>query len=167
MTSSPVPQRGELTDQLLAYLTSTLMDAGILVGDAIKPAEGGWPSEPQEGQFTSYVTLGTGPATPATNEPATLATLHAAWFTSYTLTSVGAVRKQADWVADQARGAALGYAPRTVELGPDAWSVELVLFSRLGPVGKDTSTDPPFWTVLDDVALRITRASRPRRGVSA
>lgn len=154
--SIELPARGPLTDELIAYLNAHA--TGILVGDAIRPADSGWPQTPQVNDFVSYVTVGTGPGGRVPTEADTLASAHTAWLFTYTFTSCGGARKQADWTADQIRAASLSFrdvSPLT--LGDEDWSIESVRFDRVGSVDRNDATDPPFWQVVDSCVIRVSR----------
>lgn len=156
-----LPARGPLTDALLATITPILNDANIQVGDGTKPQAGGWPEQPGSGDFVGYVTVATGRATEVPGERPSLASEHSAWLMNYTLTSVGAVRQQADYTADLARAAALQVqALDVLTLGPETWGVVSVLFHTLAPIDKDNQTDPPTWQAVDACEIRISRATK-------
>lgn len=155
--SVDLPQRGPFTDQLVAFFTER-MPAPQLVGDAVKPAGSGWPSTPQEGDFIGYVTIATAPAARDQAQSDSLASQGSAWNLTYTLLSVGAVRAQADNIADVSRAIALafqGLSPLT--LGPADWAIQSALATRMGSVDRNDITDPPYWQVSDSVTYRIVR----------
>lgn len=161
-----LPERGKLTDIIIATFTEQLTvgsDAPILVGDARKPADSGWPGEANSSDpsavFAPYVTVGTGTARRKPGENDAIAQGHTTWLMYYTLRNYGGARSQADWTADQVRGVAIKFTGHTVDLG-GFWTIRLAYFDALAPVVANDTDDPPTWTVEDTFILDITRSSR-------
>lgn len=151
--SKDIFARGVLTDDLLDYLEQTFAAAEftLLVGDHLAPEEGGWSGgQPGTGEFVPYLVLTTGPATRNAKDP--IGRDNSSWSAAYTLRAVGATRTQADWAADMARSAVVGYAKRKPE-GLGGWKVQLTLYSVLGDIQRNNSVDPPYYELTDTVAL--------------
>lgn len=157
--SALIVPRGVVTDSFIDYVTTQLVsnDVAILVGDGEKPAGGGWVGgEPGKGSFTAYVTVATQPAPPAPREPQRLSGQHSAWALSYLLRHFGATRTQADWCADLVRACVVGFS--TAALPPEfGWTVESVVYPALGAVTRNDMSSPPYWSVAEEVQLRVTR----------
>lgn len=148
---SAILARGSLTDDMLLYLTTQLADKDILVGDGHAPADGGWTGgQPGEGSFQPYVVLATGPAQKQSRDP--LATDDTSWLATYTVKSVGALRSQTDWTADQARKVLADFRFKHINLDGD-WAIRQTTFPRLGGVDRNDATDPPTWEQVDQVSV--------------
>lgn len=158
--SFSLPQRGPITDLVIAALQELASaPSPVLVGDAVKPAGGGWPGEAQEEDFAAYTVVGTAPARRKPGEPDSLRQGHTSWLMVYTLTSYGAARAQADWCADQVRAAAIALTGVQVVAG-ETWLIRLAFFENLAPVTVNTQDDPPTYTITDQLTLDITRSTR-------
>jgi hypothetical protein len=167
MSRKPLFERGRLTDWLLEELGGAL-PAEVLLGDGVAPNDGGWQGgQPGQGKFIGYSVLGTGAAAPGGT--ATLAeTDSSEWLLRYTLRSAGGVRHQADFCADKARQAwhrLVDAGEPVIPLGNDAdpsnWKVYSPLVVSMGAVSRTDQTQPPFWEVLDEVTVKISRSRRP------
>lgn len=160
--SRTVPERGRLTDLLVAHMqgSAVLTDKSILLGDGIAPADGGWSKmQPGEDEFVGYVLLSTGQAVPAPT-PETMRGAHTTWRCLYGLRSVGGSRKQADFVADKAREAFLAFPTDPVDLG-EQWNIMQLRFERLAAVRPQKQGTDNAEFVLDDLAeIWITRSAR-------
>lgn len=161
-TAKPLFERGRLTDWLLETLLrpplGAMMPTPVLVGDAVAPEEGGWSGgEPGQGTFVPYVTLATGPAAPAPKQG--LGPGEAwDWMLRYQLRSVGALRGQCDWVADQARAAwdTQGEVRLSIGDGPQ-WKAAQFVVASMGAVTRNDQVSPPYWEVVDEVSLALSR----------
>lgn len=155
--SEPIFPRGVLTDALLDVLEVALQP-DILVGDGIAPEPAGWTGgQPGEGDFISYVTLNTGPARKNIASRQTLGRDNTAWVAGYTLTNVGALRQQCDWTADRTRSALTEGTLEALEFSP-GWRILLVEFTGLGGLTRNSSVNPPYWELTDNVDLWLERA---------
>lgn len=158
--SDPVA-RSSLTAQLVNYLVAVLEPA-ILVGRGTAPQAGGWPSgQPGQGTFVPYVTVKAQSATPRLQD--TLGRSRIGWSCAYRLSYSGAKESSTDDVADFGRAAIVGFPgidenPLMVTLGGVAWRLDKIDVPRLGAPGSNSSTDPPFWDVTDDVAFWLSRS---------
>ena len=154
--------RSALTGAIVAHLASTLASESILVGRGQAPPEGGWEhGQPGVGDFIAYVTVKTGAATtPAAGEPARMGKARTSWDANYALTSVGVLESHADDTADQVR-AAITALPESFTLRGATWALQQVRTPRLGATIANTSTDPPFWEVTDDVSLHLSLVQEP------
>lgn len=160
--SRTVPERGRLTDLLVAHMQAdaTLTAKDIPVGDGIAPPEGGWAKmQPGEDEFIGYVLLSTGQAVPAP-EPETIRAAHATWRCLYGLRGVGGSRQQADFVADKMREAFLTFPTDPVDLG-ETWTIQQLRFERLAAVRpQKQGTDTPEFVVDDLAEIWIARSAR-------
>lgn len=155
----PLFERGRLTDYLLGALPTLLSGSNILVGDAIAPRPGGWPSQPGQGTFVGYVVLATGPATPRSQQPLGEPESDD-WSAVYTLRSVGGLRSQVDWIADRVRNAWNQLTVGPLELGESYWKLYQPSISRMGSVDRNDATDPPYWEIADTVSVSLARSRR-------
>ena len=161
MSTVPIA-RSALTTAIIGYLVDALEPGHVLVGRGQAPPEGGWENgQPGLGDFVSYVTLKTGPATtPAAGEPARMGVARTSWDVNYSLTSVGALESHADDTADKVREAIVGL-PESFTLRSFTWTLQQVRTPRLGATTPNTATDPPFWEVTDDVSLHLSLDQAP------
>lgn len=159
-----MPERGAISDQVIATLTEGIPQDGsegtVLIGDAVKPEGGGWPGgQPGQSLFVPYVDVQTGPASRPRDQPDALRQGHTTWVMIYTLTCYGGARKQADWAADQVRAIAITMSKMVIQAG-ESWTIEIAKFDQLAPVVRNDQTDPPMFTVTDQLALTVTRSTR-------
>ena len=156
MSTVPIA-RSVLTTAIFDHLATVLAPQNVLVGRGQAPIDGGWEhGQPGVGSFAAYVTLKTGAATtPAAGEPARLGNARTSWDVSYALTSVGALESHADDTADRVRAAIVGL-PKSFDLRGTIWTLQQVRTPRLGATIANTTTDPPFWEVTDDVSLHLS-----------
>lgn len=160
--SHRLPQRGVLTDLLLEFLESVMVqdETQIVVCDGLAQPGVGWPGDPGEGSFVPYTVLKTGPANTIAAEPTTLGGQHGTWLCGYLLSSYGSSRQQCDWCADTTRAAVLRFdQDEPLDLG-EQWSIESITFNQLGPVDQNQAITPALWSATDQVFLRINRAKR-------
>lgn len=154
--TNAVPERGRLTDLLVAYLRThpDLTAFPLVIGDADPPAEAGWPGgQAQVGDFVASTTVRTLPATPLHREP--VASRHSSWRCRYGLRTIGAVRHQADAGADVVRASMVALAGQG--FAEFDWGIQDVVYESLGPVEKRGSGDAATWDVDDVVELWIAR----------
>lgn len=142
-------ERGRLTDLFLEHLRA-LLEPQLLVGDSSVPELGGWIGQPQSSVFRPTVTLRTGVASP--NQRETLTSRHTSWQASYSLRTIGALRNQADAMADLARAACLGFRG-----APPGWNTTDAVFNQLGAVVKVGNDENATFEVDDTVQLWIER----------
>lgn len=157
--SNEVPARGVLTDSLITWLGSALVN-GALVGDGVAPDAGGWNTqgEPNVGAFVPYTVVKTGAGNPAEREGVNRR--HASWLMAYGLDHWGALRNQCDYLADIVR------ALLTTQLRADGrdttllpgWKVQEAYFGGLGTISRSDAISPPAWTCSDVVVLRVERS---------
>jgi hypothetical protein len=149
----PAPLRRRfLTDVLLTQLAIT----GKPVGDAVSPAAGGWIGEPNAdgSNFVPYVVLVPGGATISSGP---FGNTQADWQLAYTLTSFGVSREQCEWMADEARAAAVTLERQTVMLNGDGYAVQQAREQVIGPVQRVDATEPAYYGQTDSVTLWISR----------
>lgn len=147
--------RGRLTDWLLEFLTGQLAP-GVLVGDGEAPEAGGWPGgDIGQGDFVPYITLATGAGAPA---GANLGSREAdEWELRYSILSFGGQRKQADWVADQARTFWTSIRDARIDVGTaKQWRARRFTVRALGGVTRNDQVRPPYWQVADEMVLFLT-----------
>lgn len=161
--STSVPQRGRLTDALVAYLeeSTELSTFGILVGDQVAPVGAGYVKGAEPGDtdgFVASVTLTTGIAIQG-DAPDTVRSAHTNWKMVYGLRSVGGSRSQADFAADCARTVTAAFPIEKVDLG-DSWQVQRLLFTRLAPMREQRTTDVPTFVLDDLIEVWVTRSVR-------
>lgn len=147
------PQRGRLTDYLVRLLEAAAGDSGgkYLAGDGKIPDAAGWPEgSVGRGVYVASAVLHTGPAT-ARNEE--LRSNTTGWRMIYRLVSTGAVRNQADDVADLVRPVFDQIAGQVLDIGGNGWKVTRVHIPQLAPVGIQKGSDPPIFEVDDTVEI--------------
>ena len=136
-------------DVTLAVI-GVLEAAGLLVGDAVKPAGGGWAGAVGDSAFTPYVVVynlvggSTGGTLEHSDSDAS---------PTYQFTSTGANRAQTEMVADAARAAILTAA---IEL--PGRKVALCTIDMLGGATRDDDEQPPVWWSPDRYRLVIVPA---------
>lgn len=157
MTNPPIA-RSKLTEVIFNHLRLGLASSDILVGRGVAPADGGWPKgQAGVGAFSDYVVLKTGQATtPAPGQPERMAAQRTSWLCTYALTYHGTKESLVDPMADKGR-ALLVELEGPLNLSDVQWTIQRVEIPRLGPTTPDNSTDPPHWTVTDDVSLHVSR----------
>ena len=149
------PARSRLTSILFDYLTTEL-NSTILIGRGQAPKAGGWPQgQPGVGGFAPYVTLKAAQARPGPS-PESLGRPRQAWAIGYTLSCSGQLEGSADDTADQVRDA-LARLEGPFDLRGVTWTLLTVMFTSLGSVVPNNSTNPPFWDVSDAVSLWLFR----------
>lgn len=155
-----VPERGRITDALIAYLRghAAIGEFGLLIGDGDPPDEAGWPAgTPQEGAFVASSTVRTAPAVPLHREG--VRSRHSSWRCRYGLRTIGGVRAQADAAADVVRLAVAAYRDLAIETPSGNWDVQDAVFEQLGGVDPQGTQDQTrTWQVDDVVDLWIVRA---------
>ena len=138
--------RGPETDALLAVISAAL----LLVGDARKPAGGGFGNEDTTQPFTGYAVLYQGVTTridgPSSDPDADTVA-------EYQVTSIGLTRVQASWVADNVRAALLSAA-----LTVPGRSVQLVEWASGLPATRDDDVVPPLFYAIDMYAVTSSPA---------
>lgn len=147
--------RGALSAHVVAYLIIAL-EPDVLVGRGTAPPAGGWPSgQPGQGIFVPYVTVKAQAATARDRD--TVGRNRMSWSCNYRLSYSAGKESIADDAADLGRTAVVGFSgPLT--LGGVAWRLDKVDTPRLGAPGSNSSTDPPFWDVSDDVSFWLSRS---------
>lgn len=162
--------RGELTDWLLTnlgvaggpdgpVLTGTQDATPILLGDGEAPPAGGWPGgEPTPAEtFVPYTVLITAPANPSPGTPVGSAEADS-WECSYRMPGYGALRAQADWVADKVRISWDALPSGDLEFGAGRnWHICNYRVTAMGGVTRDDQLTPPLWTADTQLALTISR----------
>lgn len=140
--------RNELTDEFLAWYAS----AGLLVGDAIAPYEGGW-TEGQQGvgSFVPYAVLGTGSATTGQR---TLCADSYEYSVNYSMGIYGESRRKTDQFSHEIHLQLLG---RTGHRFFGYKIVELKVAS-FGAISRNDSTSPASWSQQDSVVVHLTPA---------
>lgn len=154
-----VPERGQLTDQMLAYLSGHTGVTGfpLLVGDNDPPFEAGWTgAQPGVGDFTASVTVRTGNAVSLHRD--TVRSRHSSWRCRYGIRTVGAVRSQADAAADVARAALVAFRDVAVA-GPSGWHLQDAVYESFGGVEKRGTGDNATFEVDDTIDLWVVRAA--------
>lgn len=154
-----LPERGRLTDQLLAYLRGhqALLDWGMVVGDGDPPKEAGWSGgQPGVGQFVASATVRTAQAVPLHRE--TVRSRHSSWRCRYGVRSVGALRSHADHAADLTRAALSDFRDLPMQ-GPAGWRIQDAVYESLGGVEKRGAGDNATWDVDDVVDLWVVRSA--------
>lgn len=155
MTRNALPERGRLTDTLLAYLKAHPAVVGfpLVVGDADPPPEAGWPGEPGRGAFVASVVVDTGQANPLHRDA--IASRHTSWTCRYGLRIAGGLRNQADAGADVVRAAMLGFR---VEVA--GFKVQDIVYASLGAVTPKGSEGPTrTFEIADVVDVWLVRAT--------
>lgn len=158
--SHDVPERGRLTDALVAYLREhpQLEAFGLLVGDGDVPPEAGWPTgQGQVGTFVASTTVRTQPAVPLHRE--TVRARHTSWRCRYGIKTIGGARAQADAGADVVRQALVRFKDVRIEMANGDYGVQDAVFESLGPVGKAGVGDTATWEVEDVIDLWLVRAT--------
>lgn len=146
--------RGKLTDAFVAHMKATVPTAIALVGDGAEEPAAGWPGgNVNQGLYVASVVVSTGDATPFSRDG--INSRHTSWQASYGLRSIGAARQQADAVADVARAAAIAFSASTADIG--GFTIMDVVFTRLAPVTRNDSTDPPIWQLDDNLTIFVSR----------
>lgn len=159
--STSTPDRGRLTDALVAHLVvnNLLAERGIVFGDGEAPAAAGWTgNEPGVGEFVASLVLTTLLSQP-TPAPETLRSEHSSWRMAYQLRATGGTRTQADEAADRGRHAMEDFPADEYNLG-EMWKVQRILFPRLSGVRIQKVSDVAQW-ISDDVAeVWVFRSAR-------
>ncbi len=126
----------ELTDQVITALTT----AGLTVGDAVAPTS----ISAGAGYVVVYPLLGgdTDGTIGNPNDDASIV---------YQLTSVGADRRQCEWVADKARETILAAAPTLTNR-----KVTYIDVDMLGGVQRDDDVQPPTFYCPERYRIRTT-----------
>jgi len=154
-----VPQRGRLTDQLLAYLRAdtSLSEWGMVIGDGDPPPEAGWSGhQPGVGDFVASATVRTAQAVPLHRE--TVRNRHSSWRCRYGIRSVGALRPHADHAADLTRAAVVEFRDLPMQ-GPAGWRIQDAVYESLGGVEKRGAGDNATFDVDDVVDIWVVRAA--------
>lgn len=156
-----VPDRGVLTDLLVATLTAGLTnDPAILVGDGMAPTAGGWPQgEPGEGDFVPYVVLTCSSWRPAAGT--VLTPVSDAWTASYRVGSYGGQREEADYVADRVHQLWPRLHLDPAELGHGGeWGFASFEIAEMGEVVRNDQIQPSMWSTTSALTLLVTRRHR-------
>lgn len=134
---------GALTDAVLELIAA----GGVLVGDGVAPASGGWDKgQPKVSRFVPYSVTGmAGASVRAYN----MGKPSDDWDVSFSLRSFGGSRKQADWAANLARLSITGMIG--TRFGD--YVVGAVIWQSLGGVSRIDSVDPPYWQISDGFSL--------------
>jgi hypothetical protein len=151
---------GAMTEMVIPLLASDGVTADLMVGDGVAPNDAGWTTgTPNTGGFVPYTVLGFDGATPVNPD---LAKADPEWSTRWSMRHYGATRPQADWVALAARRRILGVLqlPFGVE---DPFRTIGITWNSLGPMQRNDTTDPPYWSASDSLILVVSRVriSRP------
>lgn len=156
--SNPPFVRSKLTEILFNTLRLGLADQNVLAGRGVAPQGGGWTSgQAGVGTFVEYVVLKTGQATtPGPGQPERLARARTSWVATYQLTYHSTKESLVDPLADKGR-ALLVTLEGPLDLAGIDWTLQRVEIPRLGPTQADNTTDPPHWSVTDDVSLHVSR----------
>lgn len=149
--------RGMLTDWLLAALMVPLGEQGILVGDNLAPAEGGWMhgDQGEVNDFIPYVVLTTGSGSPQPPD-GIRGYGEDGWLLRYRLGVYGSVRSQVDWAADKVRRAWYSIPRQRVDLG-DKWMIYHPTIASMGPISRSDSVSPQAYELVDEAVLSVTR----------
>lgn len=161
--SATLPDRGMLTDQLVAYMQAAplLSDNGIVFGDQVAPPAAGYHSGAEVGDdsgFVASVVLTTGVGLMGEAQE-TVRSAHTSWKLVYGLRSTGGSRQQADFAADRGRKALAEFPTGDVDLG-EGWVVQKVLFTRLAAMREVRGTDVPTFALDDNIEVWVTRSAR-------
>ena len=156
-SSKPLFDRGRVTDWIIDQLLSPALLPKVLVGDAVAPPEGGWPSGvPGGGNFVPYTVLSTGQATP--DRGTVGAVTPDTWILRYQLKHSGGMRQMVDWTADLVRHAWDVQPEVRLDMGEGPqWKAYQFSVLTMGPVVRNDTVQPPYWDVVDDVALTLSR----------
>lgn len=129
-----------VTDSILAAVAAV----GLLVGDAGKPASGGWQGVAGQSTFNGYLILYPfgGSVDGTIGNPVEDAEVR------YHLNAVGATRQQCEQMLDTARTALLA---ATVAVSGRATS--RLWLDQLGGVARDDDVQPPIWIGFDRYRL--------------
>jgi hypothetical protein len=144
MTGFTVPQRGPETDALIALLR----DAGLLTGDAQRPAAGGFPGGDSTQQFEPYAVLYTASVIEIGGP---MGDPWADTSSEYQVTAVGETAAQARAVADKARGILLGARPAV----PDR-HVEPIAWTLGHAAERDDDETPVLYSAVDVYTVNST-----------
>jgi hypothetical protein len=137
-------------DLLLESMLVTATDAGLLVGDNVAPAEGGWVNgQPQSGIFKPYsvLMLMQSGSTDGFCGPSE-------WVTQFSVRHFGASRKQLSWVSNQIHQVLDG---QTRWKG-SGWQEIHRHWTAFGSVVRVDSVDPPYWQAYDALEVRVAAA---------
>lgn len=159
-TRKPLFDRGRVTDWLLDMLTTELGDP-LLAGDGMAPEAGGWPlGDPGNGDFVPYLTLATGKGVPVSADPLAAAEGED-WQLAYTISYFGGTRSQTDWAADLGRAAWNSRRDARIECGsataPNPWKAYRFAVAEMGALTRNDQVQPPYWQLVDQATLRLTR----------
>ena len=142
--------------RLLSALVVAAADgAGMPVGLANAPIDGGWDGQPnQDGSnFTPYVVVTPQTATQASGP---MSDPQADRQIPYAISSFGVLPEQTEWMADKARSAIGNMKKTVVSLGDGDYKVQQVRTDVMGGLQRVDSTDPAYWGQVDVVTLWLT-----------
>lgn len=143
--------RRRITNAVLLELSNELT---VPVGDADKPAAGGYQGEWGQSEFVPYVVLtpsggsqGTGPQSDSQSDIVF----------GYEITGIGISRDQCEWMLDEARIAIFGLRRADIDMGDSTTRrVRNVIVSSYGGLDRTEGPEPHWWIATDQVQLDTT-----------
>lgn len=135
-----------VTDAIIANLTA----AGMRVGDGIEPTGGGWTGAAGQSTFNGYVVVH---PLPGGDVDGTIVASFADAAPLYQLSTFGASRGQAEFLADQARAVML-----TAAITLSGRKVAQMRIDMLGGSARVDGVQPPIWMGVERYRVQTTSA---------
>lgn len=145
--------RGLLTD----YLISTLTTAGLKVGDAEAPDDGGWDDDPNmpTSSYIPYVVLNPMAVPEPTGPQGNTAVDFRA---PYSVTSHGISRKQCEFYADFGRKKLTDLERTVISLGSEGnWKIQQTRATSIGGIVRSDNTEPSEFSQSDVVIVYMSK----------
>jgi hypothetical protein len=149
------PDRGVITDWLLAHLRSQ----GYNMGDIEADQSFGWQTDAGSpgAEFVPYTTQIPGTATRSTGS---FGDPSMDWWLPYTLTTYGVNRRQVEDLADDLRAGLLEVKkiPVTMKDGSTVWKITTIDCTAIGGVGYTNAVTPTAFSQTDSISLTVSRS---------
>jgi hypothetical protein len=148
--------RLNLTNTVIATIATY---TGYAVGDSNSPAPEaawGWSGTPGEvgSTFTPYSVVS---PQGANTSDGPLAATQADWIARYSVTSFGASRKQAEWLADQTGNSLSSLRRTTFDGGDGTYTIASVRLESMGGIVRTDALEPPTFGQSDVFALYVSK----------
>ena len=152
MRNSLPLERGPLTDHILAEIETN----GLNIGDADRPAVGGWDGPPDSdgSSFQAYGVL-VPASVPDTTGPIGDSKSEAR--VAYVVNGYGISRSHRESYMDHVRKLLVAMARRIVVLGDSSWKIQQVRPDTIGGIARNDSVEPSEYSETDVYVLYLSK----------
>lgn len=142
-------------------LTKAVIDKvkeiGKPVGDGVTPKNAGWTGGQPNADGTNFVPFSVIGVGSSSNSAGPISDFQADWQTTYTVSSFGVSREQAEWMADSARSNLALLKGTTLDLGDSNYKVISVRVDAIGGIQRVDATEPQYWGQTDAYTVWVTK----------